>query len=135
MRARAHQYAVALLDAAEGKSPAEIDRLTHRLGELLAAHKQMTLLPSIVKDCTRLAHRRRQAATLTTARVLPPGSFRHTLAKVLGGKVAVEERVDPAILGGAVLRFDDMLVDASVRTAFERLRQQLVRAPLTPVDF
>jgi F-type H+-transporting ATPase subunit delta len=53
------------------------------------------------------------------------------LEAATGQKVTIERRVDPAILGGIVLRMRDRLVDASVRTQLEELRRSLrtVRLP------
>ena len=47
------------------------------------------------------------------------------LAARFGGKVRLETDVDPAILGGLVLRVGDHLVDASLRTRLQQLRHRL----------
>jgi F-type H+-transporting ATPase subunit delta len=53
------------------------------------------------------------------------------LEAATGQKITIDRRVDPAILGGIVLRMRDRLVDASVRTQLEELRRSLrsVRIP------
>jgi F-type H+-transporting ATPase subunit delta len=45
-------------------------------------------------------------------------------------KVALEAHVDPAIIGGLVLRIGDKLLDGSTRTKLEGLREDLERAPM-----
>jgi F-type H+-transporting ATPase subunit delta len=53
------------------------------------------------------------------------------LEEATGQRITINRRVDPAILGGIVLRMRDRLVDASVRTQLEELRRSLrtVRLP------
>ena len=46
-------------------------------------------------------------------------------------KVVLEDHVDPAILGGLVLRIGDKLLDGSTRTKLEGLREELESAPMT----
>jgi F-type H+-transporting ATPase subunit delta len=45
-----------------------------------------------------------------------------------GRRVWLEERVDPAIVGGLVLNFGDSVVDASVRNNLDGLRRALTQA-------
>jgi F-type H+-transporting ATPase subunit delta len=53
------------------------------------------------------------------------------LEAATGQRVTIERRVDPAILGGIILRMRDRLVDASIRTQLDELRRSLrsVRIP------
>ncbi len=44
----------------------------------------------------------------------------------LGMEVIIEHRVDPAILGGMVLRYQDQVLDGSVRGKLQRLREHLL---------
>lgn len=48
------------------------------------------------------------------------------LSEVTGKEVLPHFRVDPAILGGVILRMDDRLIDGSLRRRMARLRQQLL---------
>lgn len=43
-----------------------------------------------------------------------------------GGHVDLTVRIDPAILGGIVVRMQDTIIDGSVRGTFERLREQML---------
>ncbi len=47
-----------------------------------------------------------------------------------GGRIELEQEVDPSLLGGLVVRVGDRLIDGSVRGRLERLRNQLVSGAL-----
>lgn len=47
------------------------------------------------------------------------------LRQMTGKRILLEERVDPSILGGAIARVGDTLIDGSLRRRFILLRQQI----------
>src|SRR6185312_17314389 len=49
------------------------------------------------------------------------------LQRLTGKRVLLDERVDPTILGGAIARVGDTLIDGSVRRKLTLLRQQILR--------
>ena len=52
------------------------------------------------------------------------------VAEVTGRRVELAERVDPAIVGGLVLRVGDVIIDGSVRSRIRQLRRRLATAEL-----
>jgi F-type H+-transporting ATPase subunit delta len=48
-----------------------------------------------------------------------------TLSKITGGRVDAEYKVDPALIGGAVVRIGSTIYNGSVRAQLDRLRAQL----------
>jgi F-type H+-transporting ATPase subunit delta len=69
-------------------------------------------------------------AEVTTAMPLEADSrelIRRDLQEVTGKKILLQERVDPAILGGAIARVGDTLIDGSVKRRLAVLRQQILR--------
>jgi F-type H+-transporting ATPase subunit delta len=70
----------------------------------------------------------RMRATATTAVELSPGDY-ETLAdrisKQMGREVRLTADVDPAIIGGLVLRVGDHVIDASLATRLRQLRRKL----------
>ncbi len=52
--------------------------------------------------------------------------YETALTRRLGRQVRLRVRADPSLIGGATIRIGDHLVDGSVRTQLERLRQGLV---------
>jgi len=77
------------------------------------------------------AEEKRLAVELTTAYELSDDDAKEILAQIArqsGRQVEATRGVDPSLIGGFVLRAGSMLVDASVRGRFERLRQDLKRS-------
>ncbi|HEV2236697.1 MAG TPA: ATP synthase F1 subunit delta [Ktedonobacterales bacterium] len=65
---------------------------------------------------------------VTTAMPLAPDertSIAADLQRITGKRILLEERVDPAILGGVVARVGDTLIDGSVRRRLHLLREQI----------
>jgi F-type H+-transporting ATPase subunit delta len=54
-------------------------------------------------------------------------SVRADLERITGMRIMLRERVDPTILGGAIARVGDTLLDGSVRRKLTLLRQQMER--------
>jgi F-type H+-transporting ATPase subunit delta len=52
-------------------------------------------------------------------------SLRSVLEKRTGKKILLEESVDPAVLGGLVVRVGSTIYDGSVRTQIQQIRQNL----------
>ena len=114
-----------LQDVAAGLDPEALN-----LGRLLLENGRVKDAVDILAEFDRLADEAegRVRATAITAVELEDeerGRLERDLAERFGGKLRLETEVDPAILGGLVVRVGDHLVDASVRTRLQQLRRRL----------
>jgi len=104
---------------------------TQNLLRLLIEHRRSSEMPAIRREFERMAD---EAAgivnvALTTAAELDDSErkrYERALAERLGKSVRMEYRHDPALVAGATVQIGDRLIDGSVRTQLDRLRQQLV---------
>ncbi len=104
---------------------------TQNLLRLLIEHRRTSEMPAVRHEFERMAD---DAAgivnvALTTAIELGDADKRRyegALAERVGKKVRMEYRHDPALVAGATVQIGDRLIDGSVRTQLDRLRQQLV---------
>ena len=92
-------------------------------------------LPRLSAEFRRLDDERRGIthATATGATALTTDEVRaltQRLEQLTGGRVELDVQVDPSLLGGVVVRVGDRLIDGSVRSRLERLRNQLVSGAL-----
>jgi F-type H+-transporting ATPase subunit delta len=124
------------LDAKKGlleKRLGEINPLALDLACLLASKGQLKIAGHISQEYERLldAHYGIEHAEFVTALPLDEGDKRRysrQLEKMIGRKFGVDSRVDPAILGGLIIKIGDMLIDRSLRSRLEALRKELIKA-------
>jgi F-type H+-transporting ATPase subunit delta len=98
---------------------------------VLNAHERLSLLRSILAAVRALRDQRarRIRVVVRTAVPLPDDQrsrLEHELREAFRLDPVLEMRVEPALLGGLVVRVGDWLYDASVRTRIETLRNQLM---------
>lgn len=116
------ELALALLEGIE--APAR------NLVRLLVEHGRVGIAGAVLEEFDRLADRASGVvrAEVTTAVELDDELRRRLesqLYQQLGAGVQTTVRVDPAILGGLVVRVGDRVIDASVRTRLRRLQAVL----------
>lgn len=107
-------------------STLSLDPLTANFIGVLARNGRLSVLPAIIAEVRRLssAHRGETTAQVTSAHPLADGQIAALKAQLTaraGRTVAIDARVDPAILGGLVVRLGSQMIDASIRTKLETL--------------
>jgi F-type H+-transporting ATPase subunit delta len=100
------------------------------LVSLLLRRRRIDLLPSLAREFRRIYNRSQGIveATVTSAAELDDAEMKQVSARLeqlAGARVQIEQRVDPALLGGVQVRLGDKLIDGSVRGRLERLRATL----------
>lgn len=111
-----------ILDVTDGKLSAP----TVNLLKILVQNGRVPALPAIARAYAEL---RAEAMRVTAARVTTPleleprrrEQFAKALRKKLGRNVELEFEVDPELIGGAVVRAGDLVIDASVRAQLRQL--------------
>lgn len=109
---------------------AGVNDLTRRFVGVVTGNGRLNALPAIITAfLAELARRRGEvAAEITSARPLDDDQ-KATIAEALrasaGGKVAVEVKVDPSLIGGLVVRVGSRMVDSSVRSKLQRLQMAM----------
>lgn len=99
--------------------------------KILITRRRAELLPQVAEGYRRLVEGMlmRTNASVVSARPLQPQEvdlIRQRLNERTGMTVNVSTSVDESLIGGVVIRVGDELIDASVVTRLERLRQRLV---------
>lgn len=117
----------AIIDGVLGNVCSE---LALRFLQLLLDRKRFDLLSAAADSYRRLLGRLRRVsqAEARCARPLDPGlraGIKAMLEAFQGGKVDLDEDVDPELLGGVVVRMGDWVMDASLRGELGRLERAL----------
>ena len=90
------------------------------------------LLPEISQELRQVAEQKdeNKKAIITTAVSLTPDekeSLKKNLAQIFQHDiVAVENTIDRTLIGGVRIQLGDILIDASIRGRFERLKKMLL---------
>lgn len=101
--------------------------LTRRFLGVVADNRRLFALVDVIEAyLAQLAARRGE----TTAQVLSAApltdrhleSLKESLKAAVGGKVSVDVKVDPELLGGMVVQVGSRLIDSSLRTKLQQLK-------------
>jgi F-type H+-transporting ATPase subunit delta len=122
----------AALEAGLGK---QVSQPVMNLLRLLIRRGRIEDLPRIASEFRRRDNLRLgiiPARAVSTAPLEPAEvkALTARLEQMTGGRIELEQEVDPSLLGGLVVRVGDRLIDGSVRGRLERLRNQLVSGAL-----
>jgi F-type H+-transporting ATPase subunit delta len=103
-----------------------LDPITTNFVGVLARNGRKGQLPPVIRAFRRLAaeHRGETTAEVVTARPLNDdqvNSLKQQLRARAGRDVTLDTTVDPAILGGIVVKLGSQQIDASIRTKLNRL--------------
>ena len=112
-----------------------LETRTEMAGSMMLRRGRIEQLPRVAAEFRRLDNARQgiTLATATSAAPLNPDEVRALTARMeqlTGGRVELDLKIDPSLLGGLVVRIGDRLIDGSVRGRLERLRNQLVSGAL-----
>ena len=118
-----------LFSVAEGMKSKVSDE-QKRFLELLVRYRRVDCLPAIAK---LFAISQQQAENftevfITSAHELSDqekADLEGSLVKRIGKKVRIKEQIDQSLLGGAVIEWDDKIIDGSVRGKLEKLTARL----------
>ncbi|MEO7654491.1 MAG: F0F1 ATP synthase subunit delta [Sphingomicrobium sp.] len=107
-----------------------LDPITAKFLAVLARNGRKSQLMPVIRAFRRLAadHRGEVTAEVVTARPLGDDQLIKLKAQLrtrAGRDVAIDASVDPAILGGIVVKLGSQQIDASIRTKLNRLAQAM----------
>jgi F-type H+-transporting ATPase subunit delta len=107
-----------------------LDPLTTNFLGVLARNRRLGQLGGVIRAFNTLAarHRGEISAEVVSAHRLDEGqveAIRKNLGTRFGSDIAVDLRVDPAILGGLVVKVGSRMIDGSIRTKLNNLAQAM----------
>jgi F-type H+-transporting ATPase subunit delta len=123
---------------AEGKKDALVELLGDKLSRVTLNHMHLIIdqergrmLPHIAEEFYRLAAETRAKVTGEVVTAVPiSDEMRQRLSEQLGKltkkEVFLRARVDESVIGGAIVRVGDKVLDGSVRTKLNQMKKQMV---------
>jgi len=115
----------------------KINNITLGLFHLLQDNKRISMLQAIAKQFAIIYDfdKRTQVAKVTTAVPLSEEIEAQVLAKIValtGEKANLENEINPAILGGFILRVGDVQYDASISNYLNELKKEFDNSHYIP---
>ncbi len=122
------QYAAALFEAVSQTNPKDQDKILDNFVKILAENGDAHKFAEIEEEYNQLdkAAKGTRTVEITTAREdLNAKQIVGELNRVLGSKTEIKHTVDQGIIGGAVLRSGEFLLDASIKKILADLRNTI----------
>jgi F-type H+-transporting ATPase subunit delta len=106
-------------------------QVTRNVLQMLVDRRRARALPHVAGYLRELADRRKGVvrAEVTTAAPLGDAYYerlRMQLEKMTGQKVVVDKKTDPSLVAGVVTRIGDRILDGSLRTRLQSLKDALL---------
>ncbi|WP_135075783.1 F0F1 ATP synthase subunit delta [Terasakiella sp. SH-1] len=106
---------------------AQISDLTKRFIGVVAQNRRLFELEGMIIGFQALLaeHKGEVTASVTSSKALTQkqvDSLTASLKEAIGSDVAVEQKVDPAVLGGLIVKVGSRMVDSSLRTKLQHLQ-------------
>ncbi len=101
--------------------------LTQKFIGLVAQNRRLFAIPAMIKAYQKMLADRRgeMTAEVTAARALTDAqqaAVSDAIKRVVGGKVAIDVKVDPSLLGGLIVRIGSRMIDSSLKTKLQKLQ-------------
>lgn len=106
---------------------AQMQDLIKRFLGIVAANRRLSLLPDVIEAFLSMLARARGEVTAEVISAQPLTAEQQTmlaasLQATQGGKVAINAKVDPEILGGLIVKLGSRMIDGSLRTKLNKLQ-------------
>ncbi len=128
MKITSQQYAQALMDAVNETNPKDYDKVLDNFVKILSQNNDLAKYEEIEAAFRKLKLSAEgiKEAEITIAKDI---EINHAIIKELnqavGNKLEIKKKVDESLIGGVVVRVDDTLIDASVKTQLSNLNNSL----------
>jgi F-type H+-transporting ATPase subunit delta len=105
--------------------------LTMRFLTLVVERRRQDVLTDVYAEFLRLANALRNILPVEVTSATPltdaeRDALARSLAKRTGKQIVLQVDIDPALMGGVVIRMGDTVIDGSVRTRLAQLRERLL---------
>lgn len=131
MKITPKQYAQSLLETVEGKEDREVKAVIEKFIKVLIANNQVSQIGRIIDYFERMWNRdfgvvKVEIKSTNKLDKDVVALIKKYVIELSGAKeIKIEEAVDEKILGGFVVRYGDKIMDSSLRTRLQGLKEEL----------
>ncbi len=126
------QYAISLYESLKDAKGEEVKELIRNFLELLKKRKQLKLLNKIFQCFIKVYQEQEGILTteVITARQLTEKikeKIIEWLKKFTNRTATIEEKIDSKILGGIIIKFNETILDTSLKSQLKKLQRSLIQ--------
>ncbi|WP_417225825.1 F0F1 ATP synthase subunit delta [Amphritea sp.] len=108
----------------------QMDQSTKNFISLLAENQRLALLPEISAQFEQLKANQQHSVEVSVTTAFDLGEqqqqkLTQALSSKLGREVSLTSEVDKSIIGGVIVRTDDMVIDGSIRARLAKLAEAM----------
>jgi F-type H+-transporting ATPase subunit delta len=130
MKFTVKQYAQSLYEVITDSNPKDHDRVIENFISILKTNGDLAAYEQIVNEVDSLFQTENQTSkievTANSKESITPGLLKE-LNKLAKTKAEVTTKIDDSIIGGVIIRVNDQLIDASMKTQLNNLEKDLIQ--------
>lgn len=121
------QLAVALYEATLDAKPADLKKILVSFVEFLFRIRKMKKFEYIIREFVKYAKMKEGISEIeiSSARKLDEKVL-IAIKKIFGAKTEAVTKIDESMIGGIKIKTDDKILDASIRTQLNKLKQAII---------
>ena len=109
---------------------AKADAIMTRFLDLLVEKKRADILPDIAAEMRIMVDQEQNISHGSVVSAIElddalKGKIQQALEKITGNKVILETSVDPSIIGGVIAKVGDLVLDGSIKTQLNGLKESI----------
>ncbi|MFA6393982.1 MAG: ATP synthase F1 subunit delta [Patescibacteria group bacterium] len=133
MKISAKQYARGLYEAVQEKKDGEVKGVLKKFIEVLVKNNDFKKAKDVIRNLDKIF---REEEGILEAEIVVASPLKKEMVKIVkdyvteasgAKKVEVAERVDKNILGGIIIKYEDKIIDGSLKSRLSRLKMELAK--------
>lgn len=126
-RKKIKEYSQALLALTKGASSEQMKKIAFEFVKYLAENGALSFATEIVEEFIKLEKKEQGTYTAQVTTTKPvDGILKKNIENALGKSVNLVEKTDPSILGGIVVKTEDIILDGSLKTQILNLKKAMI---------
>jgi len=121
------KFARAFVEAADGQTVKELEKTTADFVSYLVDNRLLNYWREISRSIDSIWKEKYGVANVTVTSAHPLSEKAHKTLEKMACGAEIIETVDSELIGGAIIRIDDRIVDGSISGALNSLKNSLVK--------
>jgi len=133
MKITVKQLALSLYESVEGKTPSQAKQVIGEFVALLAKKNLLARADKIILEFTKIWHIKHgiveaQVASVNGLNKTEVKLLKDYIAKISRAKeVLLSEEISAGILGGVIIKYEDKILDGSLKTQINELKNKMIK--------